>query len=83
MFYVYYLKSQIIPNKTYIGYTKDLNQRIIDHNSGKSIFTKDFKPWKLIGFLGFDEELKAIRFEQHLKTNAGRVFLRRYFTNNE
>lgn len=83
MFYVYYLKSELLSHKTYIGYTKDLKQRILDHNSGKSIYTKDFKPWKLIGFLGFDEEIKALRFERHLKTNAGRVFLKRYFNDNE
>ena len=83
MFYVYYLKSNSFPNKTYIGYTSNLKQRLEDHNTGKSIFTKDFKPWTLIGFLGFDEELKALRFERHLKSNAGRVFLRRYFNNED
>ena len=79
MFYVYYLRSEAFPNKTYIGYTKNLKQRLLDHNTGKSVYTKDFKPWTLIGFLGFDQELKALKFEQHLKTNAGRIFLRRYF----
>ena len=80
MFYVYYLKSESFPKKTYIGFTRNLKQRLLDHNGGKSIYTKDFKPWKLIGFLGFDEQSKAFRFEQHLKTNAGRIFLRRYFS---
>lgn len=80
MFYVYYLKSISFPEKTYIGFTRNLKQRLSDHNGGKSVYTKDFKPWELIGFLGFDQESKALRFEQHLKTNAGRVFLRRYFS---
>lgn len=79
MFYVYYLRSQSFPDKTYIGFSTDLKQRLADHNAGKSIYTKDFKPWALIGFFGFDTEIKALRFERHLKTNAGRVFLRRYF----
>jgi predicted GIY-YIG superfamily endonuclease len=79
MFYVYYLKSKIFPQKTYIGYTSNLKQRVVDHNAGKSVYTRDFKPWKLIGFLGFDQEFKAIQFEQYLKTNAGRIFIRRYF----
>jgi predicted GIY-YIG superfamily endonuclease len=83
MFYVYHLRSQSFPDKTYIGFSTDLKQRLADHNAGKSIYTKDFKPWTLIGFLGFDSEIKALRFEQHLKTNAGRIFLRRYFNDQE
>jgi predicted GIY-YIG superfamily endonuclease len=82
MFYVYYLRSISYPDKTYIGFTRDLKQRLSDHNAGKSVYTKDFKPWKLIGFLGFDEEVKALRFEQYLKINAVRTFLRRYLSAN-
>lgn len=80
MFYVYYLKSQIYPNKTYIGFTSNLKQRLSDHNAGKSVYTKDFRPWILVGFLGFDQEIKALRFERYLKSNAGRIFLRRYYS---
>ncbi len=63
MFYVYYLKSRSFPDKTYIGFTSNLKQRLLDHNAGKSVYTKDFKPWVLIGFLGFDQEAKALKFE--------------------
>ncbi len=80
MFYVYYLRSQSFPDKTYIGFTRDLKQRLETHNSGKSVYTKQFKPWVLVGFLGFDQESKALKFERYLKSNAGRIFLRRYFT---
>ncbi|MCL4361512.1 GIY-YIG nuclease family protein [Candidatus Dependentiae bacterium] len=79
MFYVYYLKSESFPEKTYIGFTSNLKQRLLDHNSGKSVYTKEFKPWNLIGFLGFNQRDKALKFEQHLKSNAGRIFLKRYF----
>lgn len=80
MFYVYYLKSQLFSDKTYIGFTRDLKKRLMEHNAGKSVYTKDYKPWKLVGFLGFDQESKALKFERYLKSNAGRIFLRRYFT---
>lgn len=80
MFYVYYLRSQSFPDRTYIGFTRNLKQRLSDHNASKSVYTKEFKPWKLVGFLGFDQETKALKFECYLKTNAGRVFLRRYFS---
>jgi putative endonuclease len=80
MFYVYYLKSRSFPDKAYIGFTSNLKQRFLDHNAGKSVYTKDFKPWALVGFLGFDQEAKTLKFERYLKSNAGRIFLRRYFS---
>ena len=83
MFYVYYLRSKPFSDKTYIGFTTNLKQRLLEHNSGKSVYTKEFKPWILIGVFGFDQESKALKFERHLKTNAGRIFLRRYFDNQE
>ncbi len=79
MYYVYYIRSQTSPDQTYIGFTSNLKQRLLDHNSGKSVYTKQYKPWTLVGFLGFDTELKALRFERYLKSNAGRIFIRRYF----
>ncbi len=83
MFYVYYLRSKLLIDKTYIGFTSNLKQRLLEHNAGKSVYTRDFKPWTLIGFFGFDQEVKALRFEQYLKSNAGRIFLRRYFNDNQ
>ena len=79
MYYVYYLRSTAFPDKTYIGYTTDLQRRLEEHNTGKSTYTKQFTPWKVVGFFGFDEQSKALRFEQYLKSNAGRIFLKRYF----
>jgi putative endonuclease len=83
MFYVYYLKSTKHPDKTYIGFTANLKQRFADHNAGKSVYTAQYKPWKIIGFLGFETEVQALKFERYLKSNAGRIFLRRYFSDQE
>jgi putative endonuclease len=66
-----------------VGFTSDLKQRLAAHNSGKSVYTEDFKPWRLVGFLGFVNKLQAIKFEKYLKSNAGRIFLRRYFNYTE
>lgn len=79
MYYVYYLRSENSPEKAYIGFTSDLKQRLQDHNAGKSVYTRKLKPWMLVGFLGFDQEHKARKFEHYLKSNAGRIFIRRYF----
>ncbi len=81
MFYVYYLQSITHADQTYIGFTHNLQERLVAHNEGKSVHTKKFKPWKFIGFFGFDQEIKARKFELYLKSNAGRIFLKRYFNN--
>ncbi|KAF0215551.1 MAG: GIY-YIG catalytic domain [Ignavibacteria bacterium] len=47
MFYVYALYSSKF-NKIYIGQTCDLTNRLIEHNSGKSFYTKRFIPWEII-----------------------------------
>lgn len=78
MFYVYYLRSIPFPIQTYIGFTQNLKDRLIAHNAGQSVYTKKDKPWKLEGFFSFETELKALRFERYLKTNAGKTFLKRY-----
>jgi putative endonuclease len=81
MFYVYYIRSELHPEKNYVGFTGNVEQRLAEHNAGKSIYTRPYKPWVLLGFLAFDQEIKALRFEKYLKTNAGKIFLRRYFNN--
>ena len=81
MIYVYYLQSILHPNKTYVGFTQNVEHRLLEHNSGKSIYTAQFSPWKIIGLFGFNEEKKARIFEKYLKTNAGKIFLKRHFNN--
>jgi len=78
MIYVYCLRSISNPQKTYIGFTTNIKQRLEEHNRGKSLFTAQFLPWKIIALFGFDQELKAHRFEKYLKTNAGKIFLKRH-----
>lgn len=79
MYYVYLLRSKINPEKTYIGYTTDLHQRLESHNSGQSFHTADFKPWHLVAYISFDTKSKAIEFEKYLKSGFGRVFAARRF----
>jgi predicted GIY-YIG superfamily endonuclease len=43
--YVYILRSEIAPERHYIGMTSDLAQRLAAHNSGKVSHTSKFKPW--------------------------------------
>ncbi|MFA7286389.1 MAG: GIY-YIG nuclease family protein [Patescibacteria group bacterium] len=79
MFYVYLLRSVKSPSQHYVGFSKDLKQRIEDHNSGKSRHTSKFKPWKLSVYFAFENTKTAKNFEYYLKTGSGRAFLRKHF----
>ncbi|MCU0667644.1 MAG: GIY-YIG nuclease family protein [Patescibacteria group bacterium] len=73
MYYVYILKS-LNNNEKYIGYTEDLNNRLTDHNSGKSKHTSKYKPWKVIWYCAFEDKEHAIAFEKYLKSGSGKAF---------
>ena len=78
MYYVYILQSETNAKKLYTGFTEDLNQRLKDHNSGKSAHTNEHKPWKLITHTVFSDKEKALDFERYLKTGSGRAFLKKH-----
>lgn len=71
MHYVYIIYSQKI-KKFYIGKTDDLRERIIRHNSGRSVFTENGAPWTLAHYQAFAEKEDANREELFLKTGKGR-----------
>ena len=78
MFYVYILKSKKYPNKVYTGFSKNLKQRLIDHNkiSNKG-YTKQFQPWEIVTYVCFSSEKLAREFEKYLKTGSGIAFMRK------
>ena len=74
MYYVYVLFSEKL-NKRYIGSTHDVNNRLREHNTGKSKFTKTGIPWKLIYQESYQTNLEARRRELFLKSGVGRKLL--------
>jgi predicted GIY-YIG superfamily endonuclease len=79
MKYVYLIRSKSHPKQSYIGITSDMKKRLIVHNSGGSVHTSKFKPWKLITYMAFSEDSKALAFERYLKTGSGRAFAKKRF----
>ena len=77
MYYVYFLRSLKDPTKTYVGYTTNLQQRLETHNSGRSIHTCNAKPWKLVMYLAFESEEKALSFEKYIKIGSGYAFAKK------
>ena len=68
-FFVYMLKSLDKKSVTYVGYTKDLNKRIMLHNSGKGAKFTRGRRWKLIYKESFRSKSKAISREYYIKKN--------------
>ena len=66
MWYVYILKS-VIKKWYYIGSTSRLEERIIEHNTGKTLSTKGYKPFILIFSKQFEIETEARKYERMLK----------------
>ncbi len=74
MYWVYVLKSEKF-NKSYVGYTDNIDRRFMEHSTGKGRFTKTYLPWKLIHTETFADRFEAIKREKFLKSKVGRKFL--------
>ena len=79
MFYVYLIQCESEPDRRYVGFTSDLKQRIKTHNSGGSIHTSKYRPWKLISYHAFSGKRRAQEFEYGLKTGSGKAFANKRF----
>lgn len=75
MYYVYILKSQK-DNHLYVGFSKNLRQRIIEHNKGRVVSTKCRLPIDLIYYEAFKYEIDARKQELFYKTGQGRRILK-------
>ena len=76
MYYVYTLES-LVDFSYYIGYTKYLDIRILQHNSGKSLYTKRKMPWKLVYREEYENRSEAIKREKFLKAQRNKNFYQR------
>ena len=79
MHYVYLLVSLKDRNRICIGRTRDLKQRLEEHNRGKSVYTRTYLPWKLETYIAFSEARLATEFERYLKQGLGFAFLKKRF----
>ena len=86
MYYFTYMLKSITPGtkKTYVGYTDDIDKRLIKHNSNKGAkSTKGYK-WLLIYTKKFMTKSEAMSYEYKLKKdrNKRKVILNRYKISN-
>jgi len=74
MFYVYIIQSEK-DGRLYKGMTQNLENRIREHNRGKTKTTKHFKPWKLLYYEEFPDRIQARAREKYFKSGGGRRFI--------
>ena len=75
MSYVYAIQS-LKDGRIYVGMSKDVNMRILQHNKGLTFSTKGFRPWKLIYTESFPDRIDARKKEKYLKSGVGKEFLK-------
>lgn len=74
-YYVYVLRS-LKDRLFYVGFSENVEQRVIDHNIGKNISTKHRRPLELIFYEAFLNKADALRRESYFKTTKGKVTLK-------
>ncbi|MCK4781928.1 GIY-YIG nuclease family protein [Candidatus Parcubacteria bacterium] len=74
MYYVYIIKS-LTNNKYYIGYTKNIKERLERHNEGRSRFTKNKGEWILVYQERYNSRGEAIKREKYIKSQKSRKFI--------
>ena len=58
-FYVYVLVSQANETIQYTGITRDLEQRLLEHNRGNCPNSSQHRPWRIETAIAFRSESKA------------------------
>ena len=73
-FIVYILQSQK-DGRYYIGHTKDLSNRLEQHNRGASKSTRNHRPWKLVHYEKYSTKNEAFKRENQIKRQKSRIYI--------
>ena len=67
MYFVYVLHSEK-SGRYYIGSSKDVEQRLAQHNSGMMRFSRHHRPWQLVYTEAHETLVEARRRESQIKS---------------
>ena len=73
MFYVYIITSKKDSSR-YVGVTKNLKNRLSEHNNLETKSNKSKAPYILSWYCAFNTKIKAYDFEKYLKSSSGFAF---------
>ena len=71
---VYILFSES-KSKYYSGHTQDLDNRLVEHNSGETISIQNGIPWKVIWTVALNSRAEAMKVESKIKKRGAKRFL--------
>ena len=74
-YWVYALISEK-DNRIYVGFSKDVQKRLKEHNSGKTKSTKGYRPWRLIFTKQCTTRVEARELEKYFKSGCGKEELK-------
>ena len=63
-------------NRIYVGMTKNLYKRLIDHNSGRVFSTKGFRPWEILYHEECGDRKNTRAREKYFKSGIGKESLK-------
>ena len=66
MYFVYILYSEK-NDRFYVGHAANVENRVLEHNSGLNFSTKPFIPWILLGFVSKKTKSEAYILEMKIK----------------
>ena len=72
---VYAIKSKV-DGRIYVGFTKNIENRLKEHNSGKTRSTKGYRPWILIFTEECESRVAARKLEVYYKSGIGKEKLK-------
>ena len=73
-YFVYILQSEK-DGTYYVGHTRDVDERLRRHNSGRSTYTKALIPWKLVYQEVFKSKGDAMNREKEIKAKKVRDYI--------
>ncbi|OGY45051.1 MAG: endonuclease [Candidatus Buchananbacteria bacterium RIFCSPHIGHO2_02_FULL_38_8] len=76
MYYVYVIKSQIVPY-IYVGISDNLSRRIRQHNKGYNKTTRPYKPFTVLLVEEYSSRIEAHQREKYLKSGCGKELLKK------
>ncbi len=75
--YTVYILYSVKHNKTYVGFTTDLQARFLSHNElGTKGWTIKFRPWQIKHTEVFATKSEAMKREKWFKSGVGREFIK-------
>lgn len=80
-FYFVYLLRSLKDGKFYIGFTTDVEKRLVAHSEGRNISTRNRRPLELIYFEAYRNKLDALGREKFLKSGSGHRFIKKQLNN--